>query len=97
MATVTKLGLVKKIAQELDCEERLVLQAVDVTFGGLAQSVCEGRRIEIRGFGSWSVRETKPRNARNPSNGDRVFLPARRKVMYKPGKDIKEALAVPLE
>ena len=52
-----------------------------------------GNRIEIRGFGVLNVKHTKPRpTARNPRTGEQVGVPARRKVLFKPGKLLKAAL-----
>lgn len=58
----------------------------------MTESIIQGDRIEARGFGVFEVKKTNPRNARNPRTGEPVFVPARRKVMFKPGKVLKGAL-----
>jgi len=73
-------------------------QAVDVLFETLAEAIVEGERIEIRGFGSWEVKRTNARpRARNPRTGEEVYVPARRKVGFKPGKILRDALSIPLK
>ena len=98
MPTVTKAVMAKYLADDMGYPRTRALEAVDVLFEAMAESICEGKRIEIRGFGSWEVKETKAKTqARNPSTGETVFVPARRKVMFKPGKILKGVLSRPLE
>ena len=49
-----------------------------------------GERIEIRGFGSFNIRQLKSRIARNPKTGEEVVLQAKYKTYFKPGKELKE-------
>ena len=70
---------------------------VDAFFQGLTDSLMQGDRIEARGFGVWQVKRTEPRNAHNPKTGQPVYVPARKKATFKPGKILKEALSRPPE
>ncbi|MCZ6634418.1 MAG: integration host factor subunit beta [bacterium] len=98
MQTVTKADLAKILADDLDCKNTQAKQAVDVLFETLADAIIHGERIEIRGFGSWEVKKTNARpRARNPRTGAEVYVPARRKVRFKPGKILRNALSRPLE
>lgn len=56
----------------------------------ISTSISEGHRIEIRGFGSFTLRERKPRMGRNPKTGEPVPLGAKYAPHFKPGKDLKE-------
>ncbi len=97
MQTVTKANLTKLLADEMNCQTTMSKQVVDILFETLADAIMEGERIEIRGFGSWEVKRTNARpRARNPRTGDEVFVPARRKVGFKPGKILRDALSTPL-
>jgi nucleoid DNA-binding protein len=70
---------------------------VDSVFSAMRKSLIEGDRIEIRGFGVFQVKDTRPKPAaRNPRTGDIIFVPARRKTHFKPGKLLKEALHRPM-
>lgn len=97
MQTITKADLTKLLANEMNCQNAAPKQVVDVLFETLAEAIMEGERIEIRGFGSWEVKLTNARpRARNPRTGEKVFVPARRKVGFKPGKILRDALSIPL-
>jgi len=56
----------------------------------LAETLSSGRRIEIRGFGSFSLRCYEPRLGRNPKTGEKVAVPARHLAHFKPGKELRE-------
>ncbi len=65
------------------------MEVVDTLFDAMKQSLAEGRRIELRGFGSFSIRSTAPRRFRNPKTGEERWLPQRRRVVFRPGKGLK--------
>ena len=93
MATITKKDLARSVADTLGCKNNLTLQMVDSLFEAMRETLIEGNRIEIRGFGVLEVKDTKPKPAaRNPRTGEVVYVPARRKTHFKPGKQLKEAL-----
>lgn len=96
VATVTKAKLARMLARDLCFTEVLAHKVVDAFFEIMREAVQRGDRIEVRGFGSWTVKTTNARpNARNPRTGEVVVVPARRKVRFKPGRIIKVALAQP--
>lgn len=98
METVTKADLSRLLANDLGLKKSLAKQLVDSFFDALTASILEGDRIEARGFGVWEVKKTNPKpKARNPRTGDIVYVPARRKVSFKPGRLIKEALSKPID
>ncbi len=70
--------------QPRDCElaVRLMLQS-------MTEALVEGKRIEIRGFGSFSVTVRPPRIGRNPRSGETVEVPAKRVPHFKPGKELR--------
>ena len=73
-----------------DCEE-----AVATILAALGDAMTRGNRIEIRGFGSFSVAERKPRMGRNPRSGEDVEIPGRRVVRFKPSKVLREGVDQP--
>ena len=96
--TITKADLAYLVADELGLTHTQAMQAVDTVIEGLTNAIIKTNRIEIRGFGVWSVRETSARpNARNPRTGETVDIPARRKVIFKPGKILKKELSKSIE
>ena len=93
MTTVTKKDLARSVAAAIDCTNNLTLEMVDSLFEAMRETLIRGERIEIRGFGVLEVKDTKPKPAaRNPRTGEIVYVPARRKTHFKPGKQLKEAL-----
>jgi integration host factor subunit beta len=91
--TVTKKDLAKTVANTIGSTNNFTLQMVDSLFYAMRETLITGDRIEIRGFGVLEVKDTKPKPAaRNPRTGQIVYVPARRKTHFKPGKQLKEAL-----
>jgi integration host factor subunit beta len=94
--TTTKKDLALAVAETTGCKKSLASEMVDSVFDAMRNSLIEGDRIEIRGFGVFQVKDTKPKPAaRNPRTGDVIFVPERRKTHFKPGKLLKEALHKP--
>jgi integration host factor subunit beta len=70
-----------------------VEEAVKVLLQAMASALHEGKRIEIRGFGSFNLYTRKPRVARNPKTGIIVYVPSMRAIRFKPGKTLKETVS----
>ena len=95
---MTRNDLVKEVMDRTECTKKLAKQAVDSFFDTMRESLMAGDRIEIRGFGAWTVRWMNPKpNARNPRTGDSISVPARRRVYFKPGRHLKASLGQRLE
>ncbi len=91
--TTTKKDLALEVAKETGCRKSLAAKMVDSVFSTMRMSLVKGDRIEIRGFGVFQVKDTKPKPAaRNPRTGDVIYVPARRKTHFKPGKLLKDEL-----
>ncbi len=96
--TVTKKDLAQEVAKMMGCRKSLAAKLVDSLFRAMKQSLVEGKKIEIRGFGVFEVKATKPKPAaRNPKTGQIIYVPARRKTHFKPGKSLKQELHKPLQ
>lgn len=70
--------------------ERDVVTGIQLILDQLTKSLGMGRRIEIRGFGSFSLHHRPPRNAHNPKTGEKVRTEAKYTPHFKPGKDLKD-------
>ena len=93
MSTTTKKHLIEALSQQLGITQDLARQCVDVFYQALGTGITSGDRVEIRGFGVWITKETKPRpRARNPRTGQGLSVPARRKVLFKAGKVLRQSL-----
>lgn len=84
---VTKAEIVDKIAEQTGLTKLEVKTVVESFLEGILNSMSERRRIEIRGFGVFSVKSRKPRMARNPRTGDSVELKARYAPVFKASND----------
>jgi integration host factor subunit beta len=85
--------LVDELAKEYPhLYHRDIEKVVDVFYSSIADALANGQRVELRGFGAFSIKERGPRIARNPKNGDRVAVSSRKTVYYKPGKELKERI-----
>jgi integration host factor subunit beta len=77
---------------ELRAED--VERAVDTFFDEVAESLAQGGRVELRGFGAFSTRQRDARKGRNPRTGDAVNVPEKRVPYFKPGKEMRARLNV---
>lgn len=95
--TTTKKDLALKVSEATGGKKYQSSLVVDALFRIMGEELIAGNRIEIRGFGVFEVKNTKPKPAaRNPKTGEIIYVPARRKTHFKPGKLIKEELHKPL-
>ena len=98
MTTITKKTLAQAVAEATGTTKLTALHMVDSLFETMREMLSDGQRIEIRGFGAFSIKATKPKPAaRNPKTGEIVYVPARRKTHFRPGKVLKEAMDVSRE
>jgi len=88
-----KRELVNEVFERLDgYYKQDVAQAVDIILEEISQALTEDRRVEIRGFGSFSVRTRKPRTTKNPKTGKMMDIPARKTLHFTMSKSLKEIL-----
>lgn len=92
---MTRSDLVEVLAQERNqLSERDVELAVKSMLERISNALASGERIEIRGFGSFSLHYREPRTGRNPKTGESVALPGRYAPHFKPGKELRERVNV---
>ncbi len=89
---MTKADLVEIVAREADMTKKDVEQLVEIIFDSIVNTLNHGEKIELRGFGSFRVRERNARKGRNPKTGEPVEIPAKRVAYFKPGKDLKDII-----
>ncbi|MCD6117611.1 integration host factor subunit beta [bacterium] len=101
MDTITKKDVAKRTAKIVNERIYVTEKIVDGVFTALREFMAEADpevRIEIRDFGVFEVKKTKPKpKARNPKTGQIIYVPARRKTHFKAGKILKEVLKQPIE
>ncbi len=88
---MTKSELIEALArQQPQFTSRDIESAVKTILEAMSRSLATGERIEIRGFGSFSLHYRPPRVGRNPKSGEAVSLPSRHVPYFKPGKLLRE-------
>ena len=91
---MTKRELVRIVGT--GCTTALASAMVEAVFTAMMNHLVDEDRVEIRGFGSFTVRHVRARpNARNPRTGETLYVPPRRKVKFRPGVLLREALHEP--
>jgi nucleoid DNA-binding protein len=87
---VTKKEIVKQISERIGLTQLKTKEIVQQTFDAIVDTLLEVGRIELRNFGVFEVKQRKARKARNPRTGDRVDVPPKNVVTFKPGKEMEE-------
>ncbi len=88
-----KKDLVNNVHEKIgDCRKADVAQAVDIVLDDIVKALQDGRRVEIRGLGSFSVRSWKERVTKNPKTGKIMSIPKRKTVHFNMSKSVKEML-----
>jgi integration host factor subunit beta len=93
---MTKRELIEKLAEKvtsLSLRDAEII--VNTVFDSMTEALASGDRIEIRGFGSFQVKQRRPREGRNPRTGDKVDVESKKVPFFKVGKELKERVDSP--
>lgn len=91
--TMIKSELIASLAKKLtQVPERDITLSVNLILDALSDALSKGGRIEVRGFGSFSLHYRPPRNAHNPKTGERLVTKAKHSPHFKPGKEMRERI-----
>jgi DNA-binding protein HU-beta len=85
-----KLDLVNRVVETSDVSRVKAALAVDTIFKALKCALRDGRRIELRGFGVFQIRDRKRGVGRNPKTGVEVAIAPGKTVRFKPGKELRD-------
>ncbi|MCH2180059.1 MAG: integration host factor subunit beta [Mariniblastus sp.] len=86
---MTKKEIVKTISEEIGVTQLKTKEIVQKTFDAIIDTLVTDGRIELRNFGVFEVKKRAARNARNPRTGDKVLVPEKYVVTFKPGKEME--------
>lgn len=89
---MTKAELVEEVARSTQLTKKHAEIIVNTVFDCIVESLKTGQKIELRGFGSFRIRNRGSRVGRNPKTGDKVQVPPKRIPYFKPGKELREIL-----
>ena len=87
---MTKKEIVKTISEKIGLTQLKTKKIVQETFDAIVESLVEEKRIELRNFGVFEVKKRAARKARNPRTGDKVDVPEKYVVTFKPGKEMEQ-------
>src|SRR5262245_53684600 len=90
---MTKQQLIGKVAAKTEFGKAEVEVAVDSVLELIAETLRSNERVDLRGFGSFVVKERKERQGRNPRTGETITIAAKRDASFRPGKELTEKLA----
>ena len=89
---MNKSDIVAKVAAETGLSQGALDTALAKVLSTISDGLAKGEDVAIAGFGSFTVRERKERQGRNPSTGATMTIPASRSVGFKPAKALKDAV-----
>lgn len=90
---MTKSELIEQVASKVNNFSRKDIEViVDTLFDSMSDSLSKGDKVEIRGFGSFKIKERDGRHGRNPKSGENIFIDSKRVPFFKAGKEIRERI-----
>ena len=87
---MTKAELVEKVANQINLTKKQTEVIVNTVFSSITDSLAEGKKVELRGFGSFRIRQRNARVGRNPKSGQKVDVPSKKVPFFKAGKELRE-------
>jgi nucleoid DNA-binding protein len=90
---MTKQQLIEKVAAKTESKKSEVEVVVDSVLAMIAEALQANERVDLRGFGSFIVKERRERQGRNPRTGETITIAAKRDASFKPSKELTEKLA----
>ena len=89
---MTKAELVDGVSRNSGLSKKDAEVIVQTVLDSIIDSLQNGEKVELRGFGSFRLRERAPRQGRNPKTGEKVQVPAKKVPYFKPGKELRELI-----
>lgn len=90
---MTKAELARSIAKKHNLTQKEAVSVVDAVLETITDALGQGEKVELRGFGSFAVKNRPARTARNPKTGERVSVPPKVTPAFKASKALKQLLA----
>ena len=90
--SMTKAELVEEVSKVSDLTKKHSEVIVNTVFESIVEALQKDEKIELRGFGSFRIRQRRSRQGRNPKTGDKVDVPPKKVPYFKPGKELKDLI-----
>jgi integration host factor subunit beta len=91
---MNKSDLIEVLSQETDLPGYRAEEVVNIVFNNMADTLAKGDRVEIRGFGSFKIKDYEGYTGRNPRTGETIDVKPKRLPFFKCGKDLKERVDI---
>lgn len=89
---MTKTELIEGLANKLGMHKSEAEKAINIVLDDIVAALRQGERVNISGFGTFSVSSRRPRTGRNPKTGESIQISASRSAKFKAGKQMKDSL-----
>jgi len=89
---MTKADIVETIYEKIGFSRKESAEIVDLVFDLIKETLENGEKIKISGFGNFMIREKRPRKGRNPQTGEEIQISARRVLTFKPSQVLRKTL-----
>ncbi|HNR38951.1 MAG TPA: integration host factor subunit beta [Acidobacteriota bacterium] len=89
---MTKAELVNRLVQKSSLTKHDASVVVQTVLDSIINSLQDGEKVELRGFGSFKIRVRGPRKGRNPKTGETVDVPGKKIPYFKPGKELRDLI-----
>ena len=89
---MTKSDIVKKLSENMNLKKKIAEEVIDTIFDSMKESLINGNKVEIRGFGTFKVKNYKAYEGRNPRTGEIINVQPKKLPFFKIGKELKEKL-----
>ena len=89
---MNKIDIINKIAEDMNLNQKVAKIAVDTIVDTIKNAIVNNERVEIRGFGSFTLRNYRAYQCRNPKTGELVDVQSKRLQYFKVGKELKEMI-----
>jgi len=89
---MTKADMIEGLANKLGLNKNEAEKAVNIVLDDIIGALKQGERVNISGFGTFSVSTRQARTGRNPETGESIQISASRSAKFKPGKQLKDSL-----
>lgn|SRR5699024_4703876 len=87
---ILKKDLVAQVAEAEGFTKKDTEAVIDATFDAIKGHLVDGDAVQLTGFGKFEVKESKPRAGRNPQTGEEIHIPAKNRVKFRVGKNLKD-------
>ncbi len=89
---MTKADIIEAVYEQIGFSKKEAAEAVELVFEILKDTLAEGEKVKISGFGNFVVRPKRARTGRNPQTGEQITISARRVLTFKPSQVLKDSL-----